>query len=291
MMQLTQRQLQITLFMGTIENAQTLVNILKPMNCWDTALLKLSEAGLKIIFGYNTSLRAVVYLKRENGIFKKYHFNPLIYQSQINEAEEGALIGINFKILLEHFNMFMDVEGALTILLKSVNTPLIVIQTQQQDSLITECSIATVNKLSIDVSTIFVNNINNQINFNGPDFYNFLQDFFRAATIGERVEVCIQENEPQFCIKTLGTNDNKMTFGVNKESDIVSLFKFGKDFHYAYQLASIKFILKSLALASVVTLISNEQGLLNFQLITDGDSSEQQSYIEFFISPIIFDTT
>lgn len=273
---LTQTQLSQIRFYAKIDQVKSVYNILRALSFSETAVFQIGEHGIKVIVEEARSVQARAYFKKSDYSFSEYR-----YKTQKNESVTS--FSINLRVIVENLNMFTEDESQLKMLYKGEGAPLVLIIECEEEDLTTECSIKTREVqplLDIEIneeSCLFL------ITFRGYDFFNFLNDLFKAVPGAEDFELAVSTQGVTTIIR--GHVDAVAEFNLDKSSDIVVFFRCSNQYSVKYKASHLKLLLKTLQIANTTTLSVNKEGMLGVRVMIE-DENQFQSFVEYYVIPI-----
>lgn len=275
-----------TRFMAKMANPKLFTSILKALQFVDVATIQVSDLGIRVMVDDSHTLQSSVYIRKNDAIFTEYHF--LGSDSVQQDETDHSTFSINLKILIEHLNMFFEVESTLQIIYKGQGAPFSLVFHYEDEHVTGVCDIKTRNVdnfLEIDFDD---ENVPCSIKFRGQDFYRLIDDLHRATPQGEQIEFTIQPNTPNFQIRALGAVDIKTTYALDKLCDMVTFFKAQEKLVFRYRWSHLKLLLKTLVLASSCTVAMDKNGILCIKSVVS-DDQQCQVMVEYLLIAIVDD--
>lgn len=272
----TQTQLSQIRFYAKISHVKTFHNILRAISFSDSAVFQIGDHGMKVIVEEARTVQASAYFKKTDNSFTEYR-----YKAQNNESVTS--FSINLKVIVENLNMFSEDQSQLKMLYKGDGAPLVLIIESEDEDLTTECSIKTRELQSL--LDLEINEDNNLvlITFRGFDFFNFLNDLFKAVPAADDMELAVSNQV--FTTIMRGSVDAVAEYNLDKGSDIVMFFRCSKEVKVQYKSSHMKLLLKTLQIAKTTTLSVDKDGMLGVRVMIE-DENKFQSYVEYFVMPL-----
>lgn len=275
-----------TRFMAKMDNTKLFTSILKALQFVDVATIQVSDLGIRVMVDDSHTLQSSVYIRKNDVIFSEYHF--LVSDTVPQDETDHSSFRINLKILIEHLNIFAEVDSSLQIIYKGEGAPFSLIFGYELENVYGLCDIKTrniENFLEIDFDD---DNVPCLIKFKGQDFYRFIEDLHRATPQGEQIEFTIQPNQPHFITRALGSIDIKTSYALDKISDMVTFFKSQEKVTFRYKWSHLRLLLKTLGLASASSVAMDQNGILCIKS-TVADDQQCQVMVEYLIIAIVDD--
>lgn len=273
---MTQTQLSQLQFYAKIDHVKTFYSILRAISFAESAVFQIGSQGIKVIVEEARTVQASAYFKKTDHSFSDYQYNE-----QNNEIVTS--FSINLKVIVENLHMFSEDSSQLKMLYKGEGAPLVLIIESEDEDLSTECSIKTRELQSLLDLEIDDDNNLVQITFRGNDFFNFLNDLFKAVPGAEDVEVAVSPT----CFKTIlrGQVEAVVEYELDKNSEIVLYYKCANSVNVRYKSSNVKLLLKTLQIAKTTTLSLDKDGMLGVRAMIE-DENKFQSYVEYFVMPL-----
>lgn len=271
-------------FMAKMTNTKLFHSILKALNFADMATVQLSGLGIRVMVEDSATLQSSVYIRKQDAIFSEYHF--LVNDSVPSDETDHSSFRISLKILIEHLNMFTDVDSSLRLIYKGEGQPFTLQLEHELENLTTQCDIRTreiENFLEIDFDD---DNVPCYVKFKGADFAHFIEDLYRTTPDGETIEVSIAPTEPYFSVKYLGSVDIKTAYALEKMSDMVLNYRCDRPLKFSYKGGHVKQMLKTLGLASTTSVAMDENGIICIKS-TVADDMQYQVMVEYLIIALV----
>lgn len=176
-----------------------------------------------------------------------------------------------------------EYDSTLKMLHKGDGAPLIAILEQHgQESLITECSVKTMEPLETVEFDLEDEQICTKVSIKGPEFFVLLSEVDRNC---EEIEILLSPDDPHIQIQTYGELHSESNIEVTSNSDMLISFNSTAKTANRYTFAHFKLIMKTLAFASKIALRTNKDGLLGLQVMIE-NSDDSNIFVEYFIMPL-----
>lgn len=285
-MNTTQFDPQRTRFMATMNNTKLFTSILKALQFVDAAAIQVSDLGLRVMVDDSHTLQSSVYIRKTDTIFNEFHF--LVSDTVAPDDTDHSSFKINLKILIEHLNIFSDVDTQLQIIYKGDGAPFTLIFSYELENVSNICDIKTRNMdtfLEIDFDD---DNVPCLVKFKGQDFYRLIDDLHRTTPSAEQIEFTIKPNSSHFVTRSLGSVDNKTAFSLEKSSEMVTYFKSLEPVTFRYKWTHLKLLLKTLSLASASSIAMDKNGILCIKS-TVTDDQQCEVIVEYLILAVVND--
>jgi cell cycle checkpoint protein len=250
------------LFTGHLCGLKMLHSILKAFDFADAALLELTESGMKITVEDSRCLQGSAYIGLN--AFREYKRAP-------NATDENLQFCIGLKVMAQILTEFASDESSMKILYKGPGAPFVLVIEKNTDdhiSLITESSIKTRDTIQDPLDYCFdpADTENHIMITAGGDFLELFSDLEVGTSAQTRLEITMSPDPPYFRMATNNERDGSLAIEVDKSSDLLTSFKSKSLVSESYSFNSVKIALKTCVLASVVSLRTNRDGLLNIQI-------------------------
>lgn len=270
------------------------VGIIKAMNSSTGAEItemQLSANGLKYIVEESKSFQTAAYIKKE--FFES--FNIRFPKSH----EDLGLIGfgVNLRSFTELLTAIIDNGlGSMNIVYyhKENLISFTYNQTDNGDAppvneddgteIVTDYYVQTAQSIEpIDFELISPYLCHSLI-FSAYEFHSILNDFDRTT---DEIEIKVTDKKMQ--LKAIGILQYGVVVKIERSSDIFSKFECVEASKFTYKFSYFKSMLKTLLLATKVSLITHIDGMLRIQLMVKNDEDEEDTaaFIEYNIIPNI----
>ncbi|XP_058116679.1 cell cycle checkpoint protein RAD1 [Anopheles ziemanni] len=285
----TQSQFSQIQFQAVLNNFSMLYNVLKAVSFADNAMVYLSNDGIQVTVEDAKSIQASAYITR--ACFSEFKLNPRGNAQAMDGGSNELNIpfGLNLKVFTDCLSMFIsgDYNSSLKMLQKGSGAPLIVILEQNgDDNLITECSVRTMDPfdcMELDVDD--EQQIVSKINIKGMDFFLLLSEMDRNC---DDIEIIISPDAPHLKFQTFGELHSEACVEITNSSDMLVTFNCTEASRNRYKFQHLKLAMRTLALSSKVALRTNNEGLLELQVMIDNNDSSH-IFVKYFILPLVYD--
>uniref|UniRef100_A0AAG5CP83 Cell cycle checkpoint protein RAD1 n=1 Tax=Anopheles atroparvus TaxID=41427 RepID=A0AAG5CP83_ANOAO len=283
----TQSQFSQIQFQAVLNNFSMLYNVLKAISFADNAMVYLTNDGIQVTVEDAKSIQASAYITR--ACFSEFNLNPpgnaKATGGSVNEP--NIPFGLNLKVFTDCLSMFIsgDYDSSLKMLQKGSGAPLIVILEQHgDDNLVTECSVRTMDPfdcMELDVED--EEQIVSKINVKGMNFFLLLSEMDRNC---DDIEVIISPDAPHMKLQTFGELHSEASVEITNSSDMLITFSCTQASRHRYKFQHLKLAMRTLALSSKVALRTNNEGLLELQVMIDNNDSSHM-FVKYFILPLM----
>eukprot|EP00112_Aurelia_sp_Birch-Aquarium-sp1_P012741 Seg2683.2 transcript_id=Seg2683.2/GoldUCD/mRNA.D3Y31 product="Cell cycle checkpoint protein RAD1" protein_id=Seg2683.2/GoldUCD/D3Y31 len=259
------------IFVGRMDNARNLTNVLKAIHFKDVATVFLSENGLKITVEDSKYVQASAFV--QSAMFQEYSFK-----------EENAIFKINLAVMLECLNIFGSSKDtgsftALKMCYGGHGSPLKLMLVEDA-GILTDCSIKTQEPEDLL-----------DFDFSGEDVENkiimksfALKDAFAELDMtSDFIQILMSPDAPHFRISTFGYAGSSHA-DYPKDSDLVELFDCNQTQSNRYKTTLLKPSTKALNLSNKISIRMDKRGFLSMQYMILTDDS-QICFVEFLCSP------
>lgn len=266
--------------------------------------MQISDNGIKLIVEESKSFQTTAYIKKE-------FFQSFVLTRPFRDEGNVIVFGVNLKSFTEFLTAILDNDLSEMRIAYYHDQNCISFTCEQRDSGVE--SLLSKGKQSgfgfhdgmpgdeyesIKISTdYFVKtmdigdsidfgvvspNLYHSIILNASDFHGILNDFDRTI---DEVEIKVTDRKMTF--KSIGILQYDAVVKVDKDSAIFSKYECKEKSKFAYKFSYFKAMLKSLLMASKVSLTTHIDGMLKMQLMvrTDDDEDLAASFIEYNIIP------
>ncbi|XP_055551058.1 cell cycle checkpoint protein RAD1 [Wyeomyia smithii] len=284
---LTQSQFSQIQFSAVLNEFEVFYNVAKAINFVDDSTVQLSTDGVKIVVEESKTIQAALYVTR--GCFSEYKIAQRKRKLQPNDETEDAeepvaSFGLNLKAFTDCLSLLIGsgYDSNLKIIYKGEGAPLMVIQKHHgDDDLVTECSVKTMEPLEIVDFDLEDEQSCSKVNVKGPEFFLLLSEIDKNC---DEVEMFLSPNNPHFKLTTFGEVSTESCVEITDNSDMLISFQSSRTSNNRYNFAHFKLVMRTLALASQVSLHTNKNGLLKIQVkIANPDNFD--IFVEYFIMP------
>lgn len=277
------------------------VSIIRATNFVGSTELQFSENGLRYIAEESKSFQANAYIKKE--FFSTYHIRVPGDEPMIN-------FSVNLNSFTELLSAFLDNELSTMNIVYYGNRNCIVFTYIQTDSgdvpsnrtkqntidgeldddglageIATEYFMQTMQSVDPIEFRIDSPQLLNSVILNASDFHSVINDFDRTI---EGLEINI--NDKRIRMKTVGVLQCRAVAKFPQGSDIFSKYESHQPSSFVYNFKFFKHMLKSLALATKISLQTHVDGMIRVQLMMrTEDDQDISAYMEYFVVPRIPD--
>ncbi|XP_053673622.1 cell cycle checkpoint protein RAD1 [Anopheles nili] len=287
----TQSQYSKIQFQSVLNKFSTFYNVMKAINFVDNAMMQLSNDGLKIIVEDAKSIQASAYVTRACFSDFKLEMAEQACPDAANtdSTQPFVTFGINLKVFTDCLSMFTswDNDSSLKMMHKGNGAPLITILEQHggADNLVTECSMRTIESFDCMELDFEDDQILSKINVKGMEFFQLLSELDRNC---DEIEVSISPDAPHLMLNSFGELHSESCVQITNTSDMLITFNCSVANRNRYKFQHFRLAMRTLALASKVSLRTNTEGLLGLQVMIE-NSDSSHIFVEYFILPLISD--
>ena len=253
-----------------LDNVRTVSNILKAVNFKETAIVFISDNGLKVTVEDSKCVQANAFL--QSALFQEYHI-----------SEDDSAFRINLSVVIECLNIFgtNPTSGTMTALELRYNgngEPLIMLL--EENGVVTDCSIKTFEATEIlDFNFCSVNVVNKIILKS-----DCLKELFAELDpTSDYMEILMSPDKPNLRISTVG-NCGSMQSEFQKESEMIESFQCTKTQICRYKMSLLKPSIKALMLSSRISMRTDNRGFLSLQYMVKAEDNHT-CFIEYFCCP------
>ncbi|XP_053691304.1 cell cycle checkpoint protein RAD1 [Sabethes cyaneus] len=283
---LTQSQFSQIQFSSVLHEFEVFYNVAKAINFVDDSIIQLSTDGMKIVVEESKSIQAALYVTRS--CFSEYRMAQPKRKMHSNDDDAEDVeqpvvsFGLNLKAFTDCLSLLVGsgYDSNLKIIYKGDGAPLVLILKQHgDDDLVTECSVKTMEPLEMLDFELDEEQSCSKVNVKGPEFFMLLSEIDKNCN---EVEVSLSPNDPHFKLTIFGEISAESCVEITDNSDMLISFQSSTTTTNRYNFAHFKLVMRTLALASQVSLITNRNGLLKIQVkIANPDNSD--IFVEYFI--------
>lgn len=253
----------------------------------DEVLCIISDEGLKFVVEDSKCFQSIAYIQKTS--FSHFKIKP---------SKEPYSFGLSLSAFTEYLNSFVDNDSSSMKLIYFGPGSLFVlnlIQSEDYDDeeddpdndtgenqIFTEYLLRIKNcEDMIDFEEAEENLANSTI-FDGPDFYEILNDIDKTI---DELEIEIDSNH-NIKMKSCGILQYETNIDIPRACDIIVSGTLKQATKFRYKFVHIKLMLRTLVLASKISLKTFLDGLLKLQLVVNADD-EEQIFVEYFLVPSI----
>lgn len=272
---ITQSQIPDVQFQGTISIVKNLMDALKSLNIntGTTALFHINQNGLEVTVEDSNCFQAILYVTQS--AFSSFSLNGL------------AQFNINLSILCECLSIFHIPDTSVKMLYKGNGAPLgFMMEDLANNNCVIECSIKTQTESE---PLVFDDDAKlNQIVLRAGQFLEILGEVDKAC---DELQLTLSPKSPYFRARTMGTIQSATEFQVDKKSDSIISFNCKQRTCFSYKMAQLKILMRSLPLATKISISTDQNGLLTCHVILLMNESQPadddtKMYIVYSILPL-----
>ncbi|XP_014262352.1 cell cycle checkpoint protein RAD1-like [Cimex lectularius] len=263
---LSQQSLNNCVLKAKLDNVKNLSLLLKCVQFKEFAVCYATQRGLKFLVEDSKCVQAAAFVGKN--IFQEYVI-----------GEELLFFKIELNVLIECLAI-LDGEAALNLYYEGHGFPLRLVLVE--DDILTDCSIKTMETVENVHFSMPVEDVVNKMIVDGPRFKEVLSDLDPDS---EYVEMLVSPDPPYFVVTTLSIS-GKCQVVLPKDADMIEEFSPAVTSVTRYKYSQIKPTMKTLQIASKVSVQLNGQGLLCLQFMVKNEQN-QLAYIEFFCTPVL----
>uniref|UniRef100_T1JFA1 Cell cycle checkpoint protein RAD1 n=1 Tax=Strigamia maritima TaxID=126957 RepID=T1JFA1_STRMM len=261
-------------FFAAMHNSRSLYQLLRALHFKDSAIVTVSQYGLKVTVESSRCVQASAFIQKE--LFEEYSLK-----------DESITFSINFTILLECLNIFGnagDHLSSLRICYDGYGTPLILLL--QENDVLTDCKIDTLeaeNVVDFDFSSAHtVNKVVIKA--------EFLKEAFNELDgTSDYLKIVMSPNKPILKFSTYGTaGDIHVRIEYPNDMDDLTSNECTQTKAIKYKTSLLKPSLKPLLISQKVSIRTDERDILCLQYLVKMEDG-QITFIEYYCSPSVDD--
>lgn len=286
------------------KSIKVFIGIIKAMNAvnfMEGTEMQLSETGLKYVVEESKSFQTAAYIKKE--FFDTFYLKP--------QDRDIPMVGfsVNLKSFTELLTAILDDDLSSMNIVYYNDKNCISFTCKQTDSgepgkgklnpfgfddktaeeteveepieITTEYFVRTMQSVEPIDFTAESRNLVNSIILSAFEFHGIINDFDRSMA-----EVEIKITEHKMTLKSIGILQYGAVVKLNHDSEIFYKFECTEASKFSYKFSYFKTMLKTLLMASKVSLITHADGMLRMQLMVRNDDEEETAaFIEYNIIP------
>lgn len=258
-----------------LDNVKNISLVLKAINFKGSGVCFASECGLKVVVEDAKCVQVNAFIGSD--IFQEYI---------LTDEDDTAMFRIDLTTLVDCLTIFdgctttPGTTTALKMTYKGYGHSLKIIL--EEEGIITDCSLKTLSDCEVlDFEMVDTDAIC-KIILRASDFREVLADLDSSSDF---VEFFLSPDAPYFRITTEGLA-GKFQVDIPKNSNMIESFDCSQAMKAKYRYQQIKPCLKSLMIATKVSVRTNENGLICLQFMIQTES-KQYCYVEYYCTPSI----
>lgn len=280
------------------KNIKLFASMIKALNFVTNTEIQLSESGLKYVVEESKCFQATAYVQR--GFFSDYFI-------KLSNDLDVTAFGVNLHSFTDLLSGFIEDDKKSTMNISYFDREnkivFCVIQTDAGETakskpgdlrydddeseeelageIRTEYFLRTMNSIepidfNVDDPALF-----HSIIINASDFFNILNDFDRTIS-----DLDIKITPQRMTLKSIGVLQFGTSLKYKSDSSIFEKYECNEPSQFSYRFNFFKVIMKGLAFASKVSIITQINGTMRVQLmVPSNDESETSAFIEYNMIP------
>ncbi|XP_048506176.1 cell cycle checkpoint protein RAD1 [Athalia rosae] len=255
-----------------LKNLKSVVQLLKSVNFKETATCLGSHNGLKVTVEDAKCMQASAYI-------------PSVVFEEFN-LKQDVIFRINLSVLVECLSMFwgdintQDSSVALQLFYEGIGHPVTVLI--EEDGIITDCSLKTQEPDELLDFNLSQDSVINKVLLKTELLRDVLSELDPTCDV---LELLLSPDPPYLRISTDGAA-GECQIQVPRDSTLIEIFECNATASSCYKLAHVKPAMKPLSCATMVSIRTDECGLLCFQYMVKTEDGHT-CYVEYYISPVV----
>ncbi|XP_002169940.2 cell cycle checkpoint protein RAD1 isoform X1 [Hydra vulgaris] len=258
------------ILIAKLDNAKNLSTLLKAIHFRESAIIFVSENGLKVTVEESKFLQASAFI--QSSIFQEYIF-----------TEESATFKINLNVLIECLHIFGGSESSSHTALKMCYAghgfPLKLLLAED-GGVLTECSINTQDPEEIVDFNFTSSEVRNKIIMKSAALKDVFQELDMSSDV---IQLLLSPASPYFRISTFG-NSGSIHVDYPRDSEMIETFECQQTQSSRYKTSLMKPSIKALSVSSKLSIRMDSRGFLSLQYMILNEVG-QICFVEYLCAP------